>query len=400
MAWRPAPVARALSGAAALAVAMGIGRFAYTALLPGLQRGLAIDDAAGGALASANLAGYLLGAIWARRAAGGRSRTALLRAGLAASVLASGAVVGASSLAAWGLLRVAAGVASGLVFVLVSAAVLDELPPGSDGLAGLLYAGVGGGIALSGAVAAATRAVGWRVPWAILAALAALLALPGLAMSPSRAARQDPAPTPAPAAPGGQVSISRLSVAYFLEGLGYIVSGTFAVAAVQRTPGLEPLAPWVWVAAGLAAVPSAIAWGAVARRIGAVECLAAALALQAAGMALPAFSAGAWSALAGALLFGGTFMGITTVTIALGRRLSPRAPGRAIGTLTVVFGVGQAIGPALAGLLARETGSPRPAVLCASAAVALGALLLWRGRSATAARPALFPAGRPDPSDP
>jgi MFS family permease len=170
----------------------------------------------------------------------------------------------------------------------------------------------------------------------------------------------------------------RLSISYFLEGLGYIVSGTFAVAAVQRSPGLEGLAPWVWVAAGLAAIPSALVWSAMARRVGARRALVWAFALQGAGMAVSGVFSSLAAALVGALLFGGTFMGITTVTLARAREIDPARGARTIGTLTVLYGVGQVLGPLLAGAVSRAAGSPRPAVVAASLAVMAGALLLAR----------------------
>jgi predicted MFS family arabinose efflux permease len=107
------------------------------------------------------------------------------------------------------------------------------------------------------------------------------------------------------------------------------------------------------------------------------------MATQAVGMALPALSTSGAAAVLGALFFGGTFIGIVTVTMELARRLVPEAAVRAIGSLTAVYGVGQAVGPWLAGRLATAVGSPAPSVLAASGAVALGALLL-----ALPARPA------------
>lgn len=380
--WRPGPAARAAAGAAALAVAMGIGRFAYTALLPGVQRALGLDDAAGGLVASANLTGYLAGVLWARRTPPGAPRVWLLRGGLALSVATTAGVVAFGGLAAWAAVRFLSGVASGLVFVLVSAAVLEALPRGRERLAGLLFAGVGAGIALSGATAALAAPLGWRAPWLLLGAVAAALSLPALTMAPGEPVARDPAP----AGRVDGVGFGRLAVAYGLEGLGYIVSGTFAVRAVQQSPGLEAWAPWVWVAAGLAAAPSAALWGAVSRRVGPRWAFVAAMAVQAGGMALPALSGSGAAAVLGALFFGGTFIGIVTVTMELARRLAPEAAVRAIGSLTAVYGVGQAVGPWLAGHVSRAAGGPAPAVLGAAAAVALGGLLLalpGRARGAT-----------------
>jgi MFS family permease len=382
------PLVPALTGAAALALAMGVGRFAYTALLPSVQRGVGFDDAAAGAVASLNLVGYLVGVLWARSAVAGRWRTVLLRLGLAASVLTTVAVAGATGFAGWMGLRFVSGVASGLVFVLVSAAVLEALPPGREHLAGVLYSGVGCGIALSGAVAAGATGLAWPVPWLLLGAVSAVLALPGWwqARPPVRLGGAK-----LTSATGDGVSLGRLGVAYFLEGLGYIVSGTFAVAAVQRRPELAALAPWVWVAAGLAAAPSAVLWSAVARRIGPRKALVAGFGAQAIGMSLPALSSSAWAAMAGAMLFGGTFMGITTLTMSLGRTLHPGREGRVVGTLTMIYGIGQALGPWLAGVLSRATGGPGAAVLAASVAVGVGGALLASpsrsGRSTAALTP-------------
>jgi MFS family permease len=100
------------------------------------------------------------------------------------------------------------------------------------------------------------------------------------------------------------------------------------------------------------------------------------MATQAVGMALPALSPSGAAAILGALFFGGTFIGIVTVTMELARRLMPEAAVRAIGSLTAVYGVGQAAGPYLAGRLASALHDPRPSVLAASGAVALGAILV------------------------
>jgi MFS family permease len=362
----------AVEGALALAAAMGIGRFAYTALLPATQRALAAGDDVAGAIASVNLAGYLAGVLAARHLASSPRRAAALRVGLAATALAT--LLGAATAApvAWFVLRGAAGIASGLVFVLASAAALERAAP-----PGKLYGGVGFGIALSGAVAALTpAAAGWNLPWLLLGLAAVVLPIPAW-----RHLAPVVAPTPRHLAPADDAAalgfgLGRLSAAYFLEGLGYIVSGTFAVAAVRRTPGLEVLAPWTWVLTGLAAAPSALLWSALGHRLGLRRALVLAHLTQAVGMALPSLSGSAAAALAGAALFGSTFIGIVALAMSAGRALAPATPGRVVGTLTASYGVGQILGPLAAGALSQRLGDPRPAVLVAAGAVAAGGLLL------------------------
>lgn len=393
-------VTRALSGALALAAAMGIGRFAYTALLPATQRALGAADDVAGALASANLVAYLAGVLAGRRLATSPRRGLALASGLAVTALATLLSAATTHLGVWVILRVAAGIASGLVFVLASAAALE----GDASRPGILYSGVGFGIALSGTVAAlAPAGAGFGLPWLALGIAAAVLAVPGLALLATApapvalpAARGAAPAVAGPAASGLGMGVGLLATAYFLEGLGYIVSGTFAVAAVRRTPGLEALAPWTWVLTGLSAAPSALVWSGLGGRLGGRRALALAHLVQAVGMALPSLSPGAPAALAGAALFGGTFMGITTLAMSAARRLSPEAPGRMVGTLTAVYGVGQMLGPILAGALSRRLGDPRPAVLAAAAAVAAGGLLLAlaRERAPAPSTPTSSHAGR------
>ena len=382
--------APALDGALALAAAMGIGRFAYTALLPPTQRALRMGDDVAGALASANLAGYLAGVLWARHVASRPKRSDLLRLGLAVTALATGMGALTTAPLAWALLRAAAGVASGLVFVLASAAALEVGAP-----AGLLYGGVGAGMALSGGVAAlAPAAAGWGAPWLTLGLAAALLAGPAwrhlAAIPPAPPHASGPFGDPATLGFG----LGRLATAYFLEGLGYIVSGTFAVAAVRRTPGLEWLAPWTWVLTGLTAAPSALVWSALGRRFGLRRALVLAHVTQAVGMALPSVSSSAGAALVGAALFGGTFIGIVTLAMSAGRCLAPASPGRIVGTLTAIYGVGQVLGPIAAGALSHRLGDPRPGVLAAAGAVALGGLVLAPVRRAPTAAAVPHPAAR------
>src|SRR5512133_462297 len=175
------PTRSAVDGALALAAAMGIGRFAYTALLPETQRALGAGDDVAGAIASVNLAGDLAGVLAARHLAASPARAAALQVGLAATARAT--LLGAATAAplAWVVVRAAAGVASGLVFVLASGAALERAAP-----PGKLYGGVGFGIALSGAVAALTpRSASWEVPWLVLGiAAAALEAMSRFAVDP------------------------------------------------------------------------------------------------------------------------------------------------------------------------------------------------------------------------
>jgi MFS family permease len=134
-----------------------------------------------------------------------------------------------------------------------------------------------------------------------------------------------------------------LFACYTLEGVGYIIAGTFLVAAIgQHSAG------WVgngaWIVVGLAAAPSAALWASAGTRWSHPTLLTVALTLQAAGIALPALVGGVAPALIGAVLFGGTFIGVSTIAMAAGRAL---AFPRAVAVLTSGYSVGQILGPLL-----------------------------------------------------
>ena len=74
------PHRAAIAGLAALALGMGIGRFAYTPLLPALIEEAGLGLRAAGYIASANFAGYLIGALAASRVPAHRRRTAFAMA--------------------------------------------------------------------------------------------------------------------------------------------------------------------------------------------------------------------------------------------------------------------------------------------------------------------------------
>ena len=167
-----------------------------------------------------------------------------------------------------------------------------------------------------------------------------------------------------------------LATAYFLEGLGYIVTATFLVAIIATTPGLEALAPYSWVAVGLAAVPSTVLWPYLARRIGNQRALLAAYAVQIAGILVSRHATSVVEVLFAAVSFGGTFLGIVAMTLAEGNLRMGKEGRRAAAFLTASFSVGQMLGPVIAGMLAdRQDGFALP-LLLAAASVTLGGLFI------------------------
>ncbi len=323
-----------------------------------------------------------------------------------------------TSLLGWLVLRFVTGVAAAMIFVLASSAVIDELArKGKERMAGWFYSGVGLGIALSGLAVMPSNVLlvaglAWRTDWVLLGLLAAAFVFPCWSWLPESRPANAPSRTSGGGVSrepgsGGQgssrnesigwpagaiVLMPLLCAAYFLEGGGYIVTGTFLPAIVEGLPGLGGTGTAVWILVGLSAAPSTLLRSGVASRTGRPAALVIAYATQAVGIALPAFSAAPWVVAASAALFGGTMVGIVSLLLPYARNVTGVGKaGFTIGSLTVVYGIGQALGPVAGAALAGGSDGFGPALLSAAAAVALGGGLMifvvlydGRGRRASA----------------
>ncbi|GMV03592.1 MAG: YbfB/YjiJ family MFS transporter [Burkholderiaceae bacterium] len=368
----------ASAGACALAMAMGIGRFAYTPMLPPMLEESGIGLSAAGLIASANFLGYLVGALLATHAAFARRRVAWLRIGLAASAFTTAAMALDVGAGGWAAVRLASGIASAFVLVFTSAVVFEVIArEGRPMLGSLLYAGVGVGIAASallvyvGLEAGASAALLW---W-LLAGLSVLLAI-----APWRSLDRPPGVvTPPHADPGRSAAqrraLSRLVWSYGCLGFGYVITATFLVVMVRRLPDARALEFWTWAVVGLAGAPSNWLWAKVAARTGSYAAIVAAFVLEAIGVALAAAGQGPAALLVGAALLGGTFMAITALGLATARELAPDRPDQTIARMTVAFSLGQIAGPAMGGWLAERSGSFAAPSWLAAAVLLVGAAL-------------------------
>jgi predicted MFS family arabinose efflux permease len=370
-----------VGGMLGMAVAMGIGRFAFTPILPLMQRDLGMTHSVAGWLAGLNYLGYLVGAIVCTITPR-ILRYPLLGGGTLLLSLATTLAMGLTvSPLGWGLLRLLGGIASAVLFIIISAEVAESLARRGYGhWFGALYGGIGLGIVLSGLIVPQLdRIGGWSVAWLGIGGVALLCALAGTTLGRT----SDYSPSIVAGSPEQTVGlrpILLLASAYFLEGLGYIVTATFLVAIIAATPGLTAFAPYTWVAVGLAAVPSTVLWPYLARRIGNRRALLAAYAVQIAGILVSRQATSVFEVTFAAVTFGGTFLGIVALTMAEGNRRMGKGGRRGAAFLTAAFSVGQMLGPVIAGVLAdRQDGFALP-LLLAAACVALGCLFIVADR--------------------
>lgn len=387
---RPSDLHLAVAGMVALAVAMGIGRFAFTPVLPLMQADLGVTLAQGGWLASANYLGYLVGALAATRR--GPSPSALLRAGLVVVVVTTAAMAFSAPWPFWAVVRFTAGVASAWVLIGTAALCLGRLAePGRSKHSGIVFAGVGLGIAIAGVLCQGTAIAGWnsRTVWlglALVAGLGATFAWCGTAARPgtepgsngSSSVVASAGADPRTPTAGGPI----LVLCYGLFGFGYILPATFLPAQGRALIDDPAVFGWIWPVFGLAAMASTL----LAARHGGASTRrgrwAAAQIVMAVGVVLPVI----WDSLAAlvlaALCVGGTFMIVTMLGMQEARAVAGANAQSLMAAMTAAFATGQLLGPLVVGTTSTLGWPIEVTLLLAAAGLVASTLLLgFVGRS-------------------
>lgn len=364
-----------LGGICALVLTIGLARFAYTPLLPQMhaQAGLGVAD--GGLLAAINYAGYMSGALLVAWVESPVWRQRLYSWGLPLALVITALMGCTNSFGLWAVSRYLGGLCGAAGMLLGSGLVQGWLiRAGRRPELGLYFIGLGLGIVVSalGAMGMSRAGLDWAAQWQGFALLGLVFLVPAWAWRP-------PVPPPAPRATAGATPSRRwlalMVLAYFCAGWGFVINATFTVAIVEGLPLLAGQGPWAWLLVGLAATPAVFVWDHVARRLGDVGALLLAFGLQIAGVLLP-LQGGLAAALLGALLYGATFIGIVSLTLALVGRRSPANPGKAMARLTLGYGAAQVSAPALTGRMVEASGSFHAALWLTAAVLALGMVTL------------------------
>lgn len=370
------PLTYAIAGMIAMAVAMGIGRFVYTPILPGMMDALGISASDAGLIASANYIGYLLGAVLAGGNWGqGREYLAVMGALLATAVL-SAIMAFSDNLIFFLVVRFFAGIASAFVLVFMATIVFERLAQaGRSQLHAVHFGGVGVGIAASSLLIGALTLLesSWRAGWLWSGGLSAvgLLAVLLLVDRGPTQMRRPVAEGMLPRAP----AMARIILAYGLFGFGYIVTATFLVAIVRQGEAGPLFEAVVWLVTGLAGIPSVWLWNKAAQRWGRTNAFAAACMVEAIGVLASVTLGSHVGPLIGGVLLGGTFIAVTAVGLQIARDIAVEAPRRALSLMTAAFGLGQIIGPVVAGLIADRTGTFTAPSIMAAVALILSAFI-------------------------
>lgn len=371
----------ALAGAIAMAAAMGFGRFSYTPILPGMMSGVPLSAADAGFIASANFVGYLVGAVLAAYGwAAGRERKVALLA-LAATALLLAAMAMTSSVMTFAAIRFLAGVASAFALVFTSSIVLGHgAAAGNDHVQAAHFGGPGAGIALSSVMVMLIGLAhhgspdAWRANWiggAIYSAVSLVAVWFLLPSGPAASARTGKEPAIVWNRP-----IQLLTASYGLFGFGYVITGTFLVTIARMDAAGQTVEFLCWFIAGLTASIALFAWKPLVRLLGLGNVYVAALLVETVGVLATVLLPRSIAPLFGGALFGATFLAITAYGLQIGRKLSPASPRRTLAMMTAAFGVGQIVGPIVAGWIAERTGSFTTPTYMAAMALVVCALLV------------------------
>lgn len=377
---RGSPIATAIAGLVALAVAIGVGRFAFTPILPMMQDDAGVSIVAGGWLASANYVGYLVGAL---SVLGLRLRAPVaIRLGLVTIGITTVGMGLGKDFAVWLLLRTIAGVASAWVLIYVSAWCLERLAPvGRPLLNSMVFTGVGAGITLAGALCLALMHLrtGSARTWIVFGLLSLVLSLAiwPVFTGAGRAHSEDAGRAPSRGLVWNGETI-RLILCYGAFGFGYIIPATF-LPVMARQVIQDPLVfGWSWPIFGAAATISTLGTGLLARLITYRRLWLIGDFVMAFGVGLPVVWPGIAATMLAALAVGGTFMVITMAGMQEAREVAGVRATGLMAAMTSAFGLGQIAGPIVVSYVVGTGHEVSASLLIACGVLVAGGLALPR----------------------
>ncbi|EZX15911.1 YbfB/YjiJ family MFS transporter [Mammaliicoccus sciuri] len=372
-----------LLGMLSLFIVMAIGRFSYTPILPFMQKATHLTNENAGLLATVNYLGYLIGAMIPTFLII-KSKVVDLKIYLLINIISVLLMGVTQGFLVWNILRFIAGITSGTVFVLASNVVLESLNKGGKShLSGFLYSGVGIGIFTSSIfIQIYTDYNTWASTWIILGIASLVLGFIVIFFmkeikEPVNLKQKTIHINDQNSTLYTKWFMVCFSIAYLLEGAGYIVTGTFLVAIVESIPDLKEYAALSWMFVGMAAIPSCVLWSILGNKIGFIKAIYLAFILQIIGVILPVFSHNIISLVISSCLFGGTFLGLTTLFMSRGQLMSAVSGRNLVALLTFIYSLGQVVAPYFAGILIGSSNNYNGALIFASSLLILALVAIF-----------------------
>jgi predicted MFS family arabinose efflux permease len=365
--------------ALAPAVGLGIGRFAYSLVLPDMRDALGWSYATAGFMNTINAAGYLAGALGAAAFVRRYGLLASVTVGTIACLISLALCAVTGNVVVFSFARLLAGLGAAIAFVgggALAAGIAQSRPAQSALLLSLFYMGPAIGIVISG-IAGPFLLEGfgpgsWWIVWVALTAISALLTLPLIL---TRIDAEDPKETTTTPATIPLRPILAYLTGYFLFGAGYIAYMTFMIAYIRDAGGGAVAQSAFWCLIGVSAFASPWIWRGLMARGHSGMSTGILIGITAIGTGLALFGTAPTLLAASAFVFGNAFFAVVTATTVFTRLNYPRPVWpKVIGILTVSFGLGQTFGPIATGAITDAMGSLSYALNVSAAALALGAI--------------------------
>jgi predicted MFS family arabinose efflux permease len=366
-----------LAGILAIFVGVGVARFAFTSLLPSMLNDfLSITDA--GVLASFNFAGYLGGAIFTIFMKDINTKVKYFRLGLVLSVLTTLILATTTNQTIWLASRVVAGFGSAMLLIVGGALVMVKLNYEDKTKAmGIHFTGIGIAIVFSELISQYVLNNGnFSDAWLTLALFAFIVSFYSMyILSFDKVLKQS--------AVKHKLSKSIFSsyvilliLAYFTEGVGFVVQGTFLPDIINSLKGLDGYGSLGWLVVGIAGIPSSIIWMRLAHNYGSVNIIIVAMALQVVGILIPTISTNMYLNLLSGALYGSTFIGLVALFMHLGGKLAGKNPVVLMGSMTAAYGIGQVGAPLYSVALIEYFGNYNSTLYVTAAIVFMGIIFL------------------------
>ena len=374
-----------LAGIIGLFIGVGVARFSYTSLLPSMLADNTLSLTFSGVLASINYVGYLSGSIFAIFIKDINTKVKFFRLGIILCILTTIIMGITTNEILWLLGRVIAGFGAAMALVVGAAIVMMKLNFQDKTKAmGIYFSGIGIALASSDIISRYVLSFStWQASWIVLTFCAvAVAAYPLYILSFDEEISHKNVKHPFNKALFSPFVVV-LIVAYFTEGVGFVIQGTFLPTILKSIEGLESIAGVSWLLVGLAGIPSSIIWMRLAHKYGSVNIIIIAMSLQIVGILIPTMSTNMYLNLFSGILYGATFVGLVALFMSLGGKLAASNPVMLMGALTTAYGIGQVTAPLYAVSLTELTGNYNYALYLTAAIVLFGVMILLLAKKVT-----------------
>ncbi len=367
-----------IAGIFAVIIGLGVARFAFTSLLPPmLDSFLTVTYA--GILASVNFAGYLSGSIFSMFIKDINQKVILFRVGIVLAILTTIILGVTTNEIIWFIARLVAGFAAAMAFVVGSAIVMTKLNFENKTKAmGIHFSGIGFSILTTDLISRAVLSNGgdWQDSWIVLVVFATIASIYSMYILSFDKKIDTKVVKHKFDTSLFSFFVILIIMAYFTEGVGFVVQGTFLPDIINSIEGLEGYGNLTWTLVGLAGIPSCIIWMRLAHKYGSINIIIIALFIQMIGILIPTITSNMYLNLLSGVLFGGTFVGLVGMFMNLGGKLAKGNPVVLMGAVTTSYGIGQVVAPLYSVYFIEEYGNYDYALYLTAFIVFGGILLL------------------------